>query len=80
MSSRKLVSVQEITNIEPIEGGKFKVDLKGLNAMRLKRAGLLEEHIDISPDCTACHPELYWSHRKMGDQRGNHAAMLQLLP
>ena len=30
--------------------------------------------------CTACHPELYWSHRKMGDQRGNHAAMLQLLP
>ncbi len=23
-------------------------------------------------------PELYWSHRKMGDQRGNHAAMIAL--
>ncbi len=29
--------------------------------------GLAEEHIDTLPLCTACHPELYWSHRKMGD-------------
>ena len=27
--------------IDPIENGKFKVDLKGINAMRLERAGLL---------------------------------------
>ena len=34
------------------------------------KAGLAEEHIDTLPLCTACHPELYWSHRKMGDQQG----------
>ena len=44
----------------------------------LRQAGLAEEHIDTLPLCTACHPELYWSHRKMGDQRGNHAAMIAL--
>lgn len=47
--------------------------------MRLKRAGLLEEHIDISPDCTACHPEKYWSHRATQGRRGSQAAVIQLL-
>ena len=46
----------------------------------LTQAGLADGHVDTLSLCTACHPELYWSHRKMGDQRGNHAAMLQLLP
>ena len=75
----KALGVCAIPYIEPIEGGKFKVDLKGLNAMRLKRAGLLEEHIDISPDCTACHPEKYWSHRATQGRRGSQAAVIQLL-
>ena len=34
---------------------------------------------DLVTLCSACHTELYWSHRKMGDRRGNHAAMIQLL-
>ena len=75
----KALGVCATPYIEPIEGGKFKVDLKGLNAMRLKRAGLLEEHIDISPDCTACHPEKYWSHRATQGRRGSQAAVIQLL-
>ena len=64
----------------PLEqaAGKFTVDLKGIIAWELRQAGLAEEHIDTLPLCTACHPELYWSHRKMGDQRGNHAAMIAL--
>ena len=75
----KALGVCATPYIEPIEGGKFKVDLKGLNAMRLKRAGLLEERIDISPDCTACHPEKYWSHRATQGRRGSQAAVIQLL-
>ena len=75
----KALGVCATPYIEPIEGGKFKVDLKGLNAMRLKRAGLLEEHIDISPDCTACHPEKYWSHRATQGRRGSQAAVIPLL-
>ncbi len=64
----------------PLEqaAGKFTVDLKGIIAWELRQAGLAEEHIDTLPLCTACHPELYWSHRKMGDQQGNHAAMIAL--
>lgn len=64
--------------IEPIESGKFKVDLKGINAMRLERAGLLPEHIAVSGDCTACLPEKYWSHRVTNGVRGSQAAMIQL--
>ena len=54
------------------------VDLKGIIAWELRQAGLAEEHIDTLPLCTACHPELYWSHRKMGEARGVQAAMIAL--
>ena len=65
--------------LSPIENGKFKVDLKGINAMRLERAGLLCTHIFVSPDCTACQPQKYWSHRATGGVRGSQAAVIQIL-
>ena len=55
------------------------MDLKGILRWELTQAGVPDGNIDTLPLCTACHPELYWSHRKMGDRRGNHAAMIQLL-
>ena len=64
---------------QPLPNGKFSVDLKGILRWELTQAGVPDENIDTLPLCTACHPELYWSHRKMGDRRGNHAAMIQLL-
>lgn len=60
--------------------GKFSVDLKGLNALRLRRVGVTPGHIEVCGDCTCCHPELYWSHRRVGSDRGSQIAMLQLLP
>lgn len=65
--------------IKPVENGKFHVDLKGINTLRLKRAGLLEEHISVSGDCTACQPEKYWSHRVSNGVRGSQAAVIELL-
>lgn len=65
--------------ITTLEQGKFQVDLKGINAALLRRAGAAPGHIEISGDCTACHPEKYWSHRVTQGKRGNQAAMLQLL-
>lgn len=59
-------------------GGKFHVDLKGLNAFRLERSGVLPEHMDISPDCTLCQPEKYWSHRHTKGQRGSQASLICL--
>lgn len=58
--------------------GKFHVDLRGLNALRLERAGVLPEHMDLSPDCTMCHPEKYWSHRYTKGQRGSQVGLIAL--
>lgn len=57
-------------------GAKWHIDLKGINALWLKRCGV--GHIDICDHCTACRPELYWSHRKMGLHRGEQAAVIAL--
>lgn len=65
--------------IEMRDGGKFHVDLKGLNLLRLKRAGVAEEQTAVSSDCTACRPDKYWSHRVSNGARGSQAALIQLI-
>ena len=52
------------------------MDLKGLNRRQLELAGVPSEQIAVSELCTACHPELYWSHRRMGNARGVQAAAI----
>ena len=59
-------------------GAKWQVDLTGLNRQWLLRAGISPDHIDVSGLCTACRPDLFWSHRKMGEQRGLQVAMIAL--
>lgn len=49
-----------------------------LNRQWLLRASLLPERIEVSGICTACRPDLFWSHRKMGDQRGVQVAVISL--
>lgn len=57
---------------------RWHVDLKELNAWRLREAGVPAEQIDICPLCTACRGDLYWSHRKLGEHRGLQAALIGL--
>ena len=61
------------------ENGKFAVDLKGINARRLEMAGLSPDHVDICDECTGCQPDRFWSHRRLGTQRGSMASAIQLL-
>ena len=61
------------------ENGKFAVDLKAINAMRLEQAGLEADHIAVCAACPACDTEKFWSHRKLGTDRGSMAAAIQLL-
>lgn len=61
-----------------VRGPKYHVDLAGLNRQWLLRAGLLPERIAVSGLCTACRPELFWSHRKLGDARGAQVAVISL--
>ena len=53
---------------------KYYVNLKGMNAYALRRVGV--ENIAISDHCTACMPQRYWSHRKMGASRGSQGAII----
>ena len=57
-------------------GAKYHVDLKGINARWLSKAGV--ETVDVSPDCTACDTATYWSHRRVGDHRGSQAGVIIL--
>lgn len=55
-------------------GEKYHVDLKLLNRIWLERAGVRK--IDVSTDCTCCQPERFWTHRKVGNERGSLAAII----
>lgn len=55
-------------------GNKFYLDLKQINALALKNAGVCR--IDISTHCTACQPDRFWSHRVHGPQRGSQGAII----
>lgn len=56
-------------------GEKYYVDLKGANRRILEKAGV--HSIDVSRECTACRPDRFWSHRKVGDRRGSLAALIR---
>ena len=68
-----------LRHIKIKENGKFAVDLKAINVMRLENAGLASDHIAVSSLCTSCNPDKFWSHRKLGTGRGSMAAVIQLL-
>lgn len=58
--------------------GKYQLDLWGANRRVLLNAGILPEHLAVTNVCTKCNPDLLYSHRVMGDKRGNLAAFLSL--
>ena len=55
-------------------GDKYYVNLKEINALSLRRAGVVR--IDISDACTACQPHRFWSHRVTRGQRGSQGAII----
>ena len=54
------------------------MDLKKANAIRLLSLGVLNEHLDISDECTMCSHEKYWSHRYTKGKRGVQCAVIVL--
>ena len=55
-------------------GEKFFLDLKAINALVLRRAGV--RHIEISEACTMCQPDRFWSHRVTRGDRGSQGAII----
>ena len=57
------------------KGEKYFLDLKAINAMVLRRAGV--RHIEISDACTMCSPDVFWSHRVTRGERGSQGAIIR---
>lgn len=58
--------------------GKYQLDMWAANRCVLLEAGILPEHIECTNVCTRCNPKLLFSHRVMGNERGNLSAILML--
>ena len=56
------------------KGEKYFLDLKAINALVLRRAGV--RHIEISEECTMCSPDRFWSHRVTKGDRGSQGAII----
>ena len=56
------------------KGDKFHLDLKQINSLWLRRKGVA--NISISDYCTACRPDLFWSHRVTKGERGSQGAII----
>ena len=63
------------TEAEPFINGD-RVDLKGFNRRLLELSGV--ERIDVSPVCTMCSHDEYWSHRYTGGDRGVQGGVIVL--
>ena len=55
-------------------GEKYYVNLKEINALWLRKAGV--EAIEISDACTVCQSHVYWSHRVTRGERGSQGAII----
>jgi len=55
-------------------GEKYFPDLKGINALALRRVGV--RHIEISESCTWCESDRFWSHRVTKGDRGSQGAVI----
>lgn len=58
--------------------GKTFLDLPALNRAMLLRAGVAEADVDVCRLCTACHPEVFYSHRASGGVRGTMLNVIRL--
>ncbi len=58
--------------------GKYKIDLQSIIEKTLVSAGILSYNIENADICTKCNPDLFFSHRNMGNERGSLAGIIAL--
>lgn len=58
--------------------GKYQLNLWKANERIFLEAGIRREHIAVTNVCTRCNSRILYSHRAMGDRRGNLCAFLAL--
>ena len=65
---------EEVNAFIEQRGEKYFLDLKAINALVLRRAGV--EQIEISDACTYCESHRFWSHRVTKGKRGSQGAVI----
>jgi len=70
---RQLLGADAEPFIRP-KGEKYLVNLKGANRKILENAGVGQ--VELSGSCTYCRPDRFWSHRRVGQDRGSLAAII----
>ena len=65
---------QEVKKWIRPQSDKYYVNLKEINALSLRRAGVT--CIDISQSCTVCQCHRFWSHRVTKGDRGSQGAII----
>ena len=58
--------------------GKYQLNLWKANERIFLESGILPEHMAITNVCTHCNSRILYSHRAMGNERGNLCAFLAL--
>ena len=58
--------------------GHWQVDLSLSCRLQLEAAGIPTGNIDVAEDCTCCHQELFFSHRRDSGQTGRQLGFIQL--
>lgn len=64
---------------EPTTPDHYLMDLKGIIQKDLLSIGLRENQIEVSPDCTLCQREDYFSYRIENGNTGRMAAFMMLI-
>ncbi len=72
------VSVFDDTCVTAKPNDKFFINLWEVNRRFLLAAGVQPTHITVTDLCTRCHPDIFWSHRATGGQRGSLAAFIAI--
>lgn len=63
----------------PKGNGKYMLDLVKANERILLSAGILPKNLTLSDVCTCCNADTLHSHRATGGNRGNLAAVIELI-
>ena len=59
--------------------GHWKLNLPLSCQLQLEKAGLKTQNIEVAKECTCCHPELFFSHRRDDGITGRQISFVQLL-
>ncbi len=65
--------------LKKISETKWLLDVALANRLQLEEVGVVPTHIDRIGLCTHCHPDLFWSYRRDGEQAGRMVNFIKIM-